>query len=196
MVKTNKDILNELQAPSFVNKLQTDYNDFMDEADEHSPKPVRFRVYDDNEIVSYLRYVKDTPLVDLYPVTTPKGQECALLGVYGSTHRISLDDIRSEEFDIERLSSWIEIFYEREEILVWVYETLTFLLTKDLPVGFAQTDKEMLLLTFHDWLLLTTHAPKDPNSPLLIDPTMDMDKLEEYGLLMTDSPEHLYEKVN
>lgn len=112
MVKTNKDILNELQAPSFVNKLQTDYNDFMDEADEHSPKPVPFRVYDDNEIVSYLRYVKDTPLVDLYPVTTPKGQECALLGVYGSTHRISLDDIRSEEFDIERLSSWIEIFYE------------------------------------------------------------------------------------
>ena len=191
MVKTDKSILEQLETPSFLEQVLRDYKAFR-EASEME----RFRVYEDDYILSILRYIKDTPLVDLYPVTLSDGRHAALLGVYGSTERYPLNGDNHEVFEVNRLCSWVEAFSVRDEILVWLYETLFFLLTKDLPVEFTDEDKENLLLTCHDWLLLTTHAPKDPNSPLLIDPTMDMDKLEEYGLLMTDSPEHLYEKEN
>ena len=191
MVKTDKDILEQLEAPSFLEQVLRDYKAFR-EASEME----RFRVYEDDYILSILRYIKDTPLVDLYPVTLSDGRHAAFLGVYGSTEHYPLNKDTQEVFEVNRLCSWVEAFSVRDEILVWLYETLFFLLTKDLPVEFTDEDKENLLLTCHDWLLLTTHAPKDPNSPLLIDPTMDMDKLEEYGLLMTDSPEHLYEKEN
>ena len=191
MVKTDKSILEQLETPSFLEQVLRDYKAFR-EASEME----RFRVYEDDYILSILRYIKDTPLVDLYPVTLSDGRHAALLGVYGSTERYPLNGDNHEVFEVNRLCSWGEAFSVRDEILVWLYETLFFLLTKDLPVEFTDEDKENLLLTCHDWLLLTTHAPKDPNSPLLIDPTMDMDKLEEYGLLMTDSPEHLYEKEN
>lgn len=191
MVKTDKSILEQLETPSFLEQVLRDYKAFR-EASEME----RFRVYEDDYILSILRYIKDTPLVDLYPVTLSGGRHAALLGVYGSTERYPLNGDNHEVFEVNRLCSWGEAFSVRDEILVWLYETLFFLLTKDLPVEFTDEDKENLLLTCHDWLLLTTHAPKDPNSPLLIDPTMDMDKLEEYGLLMTDSPEHLYEKEN
>ena len=191
MVKTDKSILEQLETPSFLEQVLRDYKAFR-EASEME----RFRVYEDDYILSILRYIKDTPLVDLYPVTLSDGRHAALLGVNGSTERYPLNGDNHEVFEVNRLCSWVEAFSVRDEILVWLYETLFFLLTKDLPVEFTDEDKENLLLTCHDWLLLTTHAPKDPNSPLLIDPTMDMDKLEEYGLLMTDSPEHLYEKEN
>ena len=191
MVKTDKSILEQLETPSFLEQVLRDYKAFR-EASEME----RFRVYEDDYILSILRYIKDTPLVDLYPVTLSDGRHAAFLGVYGSTEHYPLNKDTQEVFEVNRLCSWVEAFSVRDEILVWLYETLFFLLTKDLPVEFTDEDKENLLLTCHDWLLLTTHAPKDPNSPLLIDPTMDMDKLEEYGLLMTDSPEHLYEKEN
>lgn len=191
MVKTDKSILEQLETPSFLEQVLRDYKAFR-EASEME----RFRVYEDDYILSILRYIKDTPLVDLYPVTLSDGRHAALLGVYGSTERYPLNGDNHKVFEVNRLCSWVEAFAVRDEIFVWLYETLFFLLTKDLPVEFTDEDKENLLLTCHDWLLLTTHAPKDPNSPLLIDPTMDMDKLEEYGLLMTDSPEHLYEKEN
>lgn len=191
MVKTDKSILEQLETPSFLEQVLRDYKAFREASEMEL-----FRVYEDDYILSILRYIKDTPLVDLYPVTLSDGRHAALLGVYGSTERYPLNGDNHEVFEVNRLCSWVEAFSMRDEILVWLYETLFFLLTKDLPVEFTDEDKENLLLTCHDWLLLTTHAPKDPNSPLLIDPTMDMDKLEEYGLLMTDSPEHLYEKGN
>lgn len=191
MVKTDKSILEQLETPSFLEQVLRDYKAFREASEMEL-----FRVYEDDYILSILRYIKDTPLVDLYPVTLSDGRHAALLGVYGSTERYPLNGDNHEVFEVNRLCSWVEAFSMRDEILVWLYETLFFLLTKDLPVEFTDEDKENLLLTCHDWLLLTTHAPKDPNSPLLIDPTMDMDKLEEYGLLMTDSPEHLYEKEN
>lgn len=191
MVKTDKSILEQLETPSFLEQVLRDYKAFR-EASEME----RFRVYEDDYILSILRYIKDTPLVDLYPVTLSDGRHAALLGVNGSTERYPLNGDNHEAFEVNRLCSWVEAFAVRDEIFVWLYETLFFLLTKDLPVEFTDEDKENLLLTCHDWLLLTTHTPEEPNSPLLIDPTFDPEVIEEAGLLFTESLKHLYEKEN
>lgn len=67
-----------------------------------------------------------------------------------------------------------------------------YLLTKDLSNEFENNVAEELLLTIHDWFLLTEQAPDKTNTPLLLDGKADKKVLKDYGLRFTKSDKHLY----
>lgn len=167
---TDQKLVSKLRTPVFQEQLCLEFKNFKQEL-ENLGIDVSSVKYTDDTLIQTLHFIEQTPLVSLYPVET-NGQNYAFLGIYGSTPYLS--------------------FANRYTLLYWLYKLFFYLLTKDLSNEFENNVAEELLLTIHDWFLLTEQAPDKTNTPLLLDGTADKKVLKDYGLRFTKSDKHLY----